>query len=99
MRERELIRFLKAEGWAYSKNFDEVEDPVTGYLYRKPHLNEAYRIALNRKSARDTRRLKKAGFLYCGDGTWVMSSPHLSDFHPPPYLTKAEALAILGEAL
>lgn len=107
MTDSDKIRFLRSEGWLGKYLGDrmiKILDPIYGDSYRPEErraLDKAVSIAKSRKSARDTRRLKKAGYEYgmcLADGWgWFWSESHrrAGEFIG----TKAEALATLGGSM
>lgn len=114
MTDSDKIRFLKSEGWLgkyLGGRLIKILDPIYGDSYRpedRRALDKAVSIARRRKSARDTRRLKKTGFeiRILGDGRgnvyrdWYRqgTDSDAEPFDPGFSGTKAEALATLGEA-
>jgi hypothetical protein len=98
MKPPEMAKFLKSEGWG--------KGSPSGYIDPKylPHieaalpvpLDRAYRLALKRKQARDSRRLKAAGWVtsLITRGMWFYGPKRAKD-GVPTYLSRAEALSTL----
>jgi hypothetical protein len=93
--------FIKSEGWTRSGVYpgffiDPLSGTRDGITYWE--LDGAYTIARRRKSARDSRRLKAAGFEYLSGKWWGPTSFPLGNEEwvgHQDYATKAEALSTL----
>lgn len=88
MTKRDMEDFLRGERWEIWPFFyNTFIDPHSGRLIV---MEDAYRIALKRKSARDTGRLKKCGWTCIPHRVhrWINPISRMS-------MTKASALATL----
>lgn len=65
--------FLRSEGWKQRKDSEFGDmiwiDPAG--RWDRLHWKTAFLVASRRKIARDTRRLKAAGWVHCGNGCWA----------------------------
>lgn len=95
MTDKQKAAFLRKEGWKLHGYFSWT-DPVSGLWIILPG---AYRIASRRKSARDRRRLVKAGFEFLNGKWWGPSSFRLGDEEwvgHTDFDSKSEALKFLA---
>jgi hypothetical protein len=100
MTDKEKARFLKSEGWIKLLGFSEVwEDPCQVSDETWLSRDDAFKKATRRKSARDSRRLKAAGWIHGVLSAWNLHPRRTGWWHPkhPSYHTKAEALSTLEE--
>lgn len=101
MTDKQKAAFLRSEGWksgrlAYGGLY--WGDPKEAGPWKAAHpLDTAYRIASRRKSARETRRLKAAGFCFVEKDCWVRMPFKVNIGRPVgiPGYTKSEALKLL----
>jgi hypothetical protein len=100
MKDKEKAAFLRAEGWFIGPGYDPwlkgfkvcrgtMIDPVKKHLYGHGLLDMCFQIAKRRKSQREARALRKAGWRRSGKG-WIR-----------PYtwsipLTRSDALIVLS---
>jgi hypothetical protein len=69
--DKQKAAFLKSEGWRKGGQGDyEWGDPLAKWMSWRT-LEGAYRLAHRRKSQRESRRLKAAGWVHCGSGCWA----------------------------
>jgi hypothetical protein len=102
MNEKQKAAFLRSEGWKPYKvsdgtyGLDGWRDTKEKHVLESlAPLDMAYRIASRRRSQREARRLKAAGWRACSDDRrmWYLLAPAL--IHGADYKSKSEALQLL----
>jgi hypothetical protein len=73
MTDKQKAAFLKSEGWKRRKDSEFGDMIWVDPLGRWERMNtpSAYEVAHRRKSQRESRRLKAAGWVHCGSGCWA----------------------------